>query len=38
MRRLALAKDPGDLPLDDARQDQGQLVAGVHLTPTAHGR
>ena len=26
MRRLALAKDPGDLPLDDVRQDQGQLV------------
>ena len=34
--RVALTQDPGDfarLPVDDARQDQVQAAAGVHLLP-----
>src|SRR6202035_3122024 len=34
--RVALTQDPGDfarLPVDDARQDQVQATAGVHLLP-----
>jgi len=34
--RVALTQDPGDfarLPLDDARRDQVQAAAGVHLLP-----
>jgi signal transduction histidine kinase len=38
--RVALTKDPGDfarLPVDDARQDQVQAAAGVHLLPQLAG-
>ena len=38
--RIALAEDPGDLPrlpVDDARQDQVQAAAGVHLLPQLAG-
>ena len=38
--RVALAQDPGDfarLPVDDARQDQVQAAAGVHLLPQLAG-
>ena len=38
--RVALAEDPGDLPrlpVDDARQDQVQAAAGVHLLPQPEG-
>ena len=38
--RVALAEDPGDLPglpIDDARQDQVQVAAGVHLLPQLAG-
>ena len=38
--RVALTQDPGDfarLPVDDARQDQVQAAAGVHLLPQLAG-
>jgi hypothetical protein len=38
--RVALTQDPGDfarLPVDDARQDQVQTAAGVHLLPQLAG-
>jgi hypothetical protein len=38
--RVALSQDPGDfarLPVDDARQDQVQAAAGVHLLPQLAG-
>jgi hypothetical protein len=38
--RVALIEDPGDfrrLPVDDARQDQVQAAAGVHLLPQLAG-
>src|ERR1700737_3575124 len=38
--RVALAEDSGDLPrlpVDDARQDQVQTAAGVHLLPQLAG-
>ena len=38
--RIALAEDPGDLsclPINDARQDQVQAAAGVHLFPQLAG-
>jgi len=38
--RVALTEDPGDfrrLPVDDARQDQVQAAAGVHLLPQLAG-
>jgi hypothetical protein len=38
--RVALTQDPGDfarLPVDDARQDQVQAAAGVHLFPHLGG-
>ena len=38
--RVALAEDSGDLPrlpVDDARQDQVQAAAGVHLLPQLAG-
>ncbi len=38
--RVALSQDPGDfarLPVDDARQDQVQTAAGVHLLPELAG-
>ena len=37
---VALTQDPGDfarLPVDDARQDQVQAAAGVHLLPQLAG-
>jgi len=36
VERVALAENPGDLPrlpINDARQDQVQAAAGVHLLP-----
>ena len=38
--QVALAEDPGDfprLPVDDARQDQVEAAAGVHLLPQLAG-
>jgi hypothetical protein len=38
--RVAPSQDPGDfarLPVDDARQDQVQAAAGVHLLPQLAG-
>ena len=38
--QVALTQDPGDfarLPVDDARQDQVQAAAGVHLLPQLAG-